>query len=90
MMTISTSQLPGNDAAELHLQQRLAYQLHARVFAASMVLIFAVNLALNAAAGLLGEWSAWWSGWALLGWGLGVSVHGIVVRMARHETSTSS
>ena len=89
-MSISTSQLPGNDAGELHAQQRLAFKLHARVFAASMVLIFVVNLVLNAAAGLLGEWSAWWSGWALLGWGLGVAVHGLVVRMAWPETSTSS
>lgn len=69
-----------------HVQQRRAFDIHARVFALSMVLIFAVNLATNAAAGITGEWRAWWSVVALLGWGLGVAVHGIVVRMARHRS----
>ncbi|MEL7155346.1 MAG: 2TM domain-containing protein [Actinomycetota bacterium] len=70
-------------AARLYLRQRDAFRIHATVFAATMVVIFVVNLATNAAAGLLGDWSAWWSAWALIGWGLGVGVHGLVVRLAR-------
>ncbi len=68
--------------ARLRAQQRRAFHLHASVFALSMLVIFIVNAALNAAADLTGEWWAWWSVWALLGWGLGVTVHGLVVRIA--------
>ena len=39
------------------------------------------------AAGIIGVWWAWWSAWALLGWGLGVSIHGLVVRMSRPRGS---
>lgn len=70
---------------QLHDKQRRAFHLHAIVLAASMVMIFVVNLAINVAAGITGEWSAWWSGWALLGWGLGVTIHGLVVRMSQPE-----
>lgn len=66
---------PAND----YPHQVRAFQVHAGVFAASMVLIFAVNLAVN----LAGQWSAWWAIWALIGWGLGISVHGLVVLLAR-------
>lgn len=62
--------------------QRQVLRVHAAVYAGSIVLIVLVNLALNAAAGLLGEWWAWWSALAVLGWGLGLSVHAIVVRVA--------
>jgi hypothetical protein len=57
------------------------------VFAISMVVIFIVNLALNAATGITGEWWAWWSALALVGWGLGVTVHGLVVRTSRSPRS---
>jgi hypothetical protein len=63
--------------------QRQVLRVHAAVYAGSIVLIVLVNLALNAAAGLLGEWWAWWSALAVLGWGLGLSVHAIVVRVTR-------
>lgn len=52
--------------------QRQVLRVHAAVYAGSIVLIVLVNLALNAVAGLLGEWWAWWSVLAVLGWGLGL------------------
>lgn len=70
-----------------HLHQVRAFQVHAWVFAAGMALIFIVNWATNAAAGIGGHWSAWWSGWALIGWGLGVGVHGLAVRIARPDSA---
>lgn len=75
----------GQTDDHLHQHQRRAFRIHARLFTAVMVVIVAVNVATNAAAGLLGEVSAWWSIWAFLGWGAGVTVHGTVVRMARPE-----
>ena len=77
-------------AARLYVQQLRAFYVHAAVFAASMVVIFGVNLAVNLSAGRTGEWSAWWAGWALIGWGIGVAVHGIVVRLARPNRSAST
>jgi len=71
------------DSANDYPNQRRAFQAHAGVFAVSMVLIFAVNLAVNLAAGIAGQWSAWWSIWALIGSGAGVTVHGLVVFLAR-------
>ncbi|MEM7322800.1 MAG: 2TM domain-containing protein [Actinomycetota bacterium] len=56
-----------------------ALQAHAGVFAVTMVVIFAVNLSVNLSAGIAGQWSAWWSVWALIGWSLGIAVHGLVV-----------
>jgi hypothetical protein len=56
------------------------------VFAGSTVIIFLVNLAVNLSADIAGEWWAWWSGLALLGWGLGVTIHGLVVRISRFRT----
>ena len=53
--------------------------------AASMTLIIGVNAAVNANAGSLGQWSAWWSVWSLIGWGAGLTVHGLVVRLARRN-----
>lgn len=64
-------------------QQLAAFRIHAAVFAGGMLVIFLVNLLTNAAAGTLGQWSSWWSAWALLGWGLGVAVHGLVVWLSR-------
>lgn len=62
-----------------------AFQAHAGVFAATMVLIFAVNLFINLSAGIAGQWSAWWSIWALIGWSFGIGVHGLVVFLARPQ-----
>ncbi len=70
------------DARE-YVRQLRAFYIHASVFAGSMVVIIAVNVAVNVAAGIADEWWAWWSVWALLGWGLGVTIHGLVVRMSR-------
>jgi hypothetical protein len=66
-----------------HAHQRRAFHLHATVAASCMLIIVVVNAALNAATGILDEWWAWWSILALVGWSLGLSVHGIVVRLAR-------
>jgi hypothetical protein len=77
----SDGQLPALDL--LHVHERRALRIHAIVFAMSMALIVLVNAALNAAAGITGEWWAWWSIVALVGWGLGLSVHGTVVRLSR-------
>ncbi len=71
-----------SQAANDYLHQRRVFQVHARVFVASMALIFSVNLALNLATGTTGRWSSWWSLWALVGWGLGVAVHGLTVWLA--------
>lgn len=59
-----------------------AFRIHAVVFAASMTLIIAVNLLTNLSAGTAGQWSSWWSLWALIGWGAGLTVHGLVVKLA--------
>ncbi|MGB9358826.1 MAG: 2TM domain-containing protein [Acidimicrobiia bacterium] len=74
------------DAREYGEQLRV-FSVHACVFAGSMVIMLVVNLATNAAAGIIGDWWAWWSAYALLGWGLGVSIHGLVVRMSRPRGS---
>ena len=66
-----------------HALQRRAFQVHAAAFTAGMVLIFVVNLLVNLSAGVGGQLSAWWSLWALIGWGLGVAVHGFVGWLAR-------
>ncbi len=76
------------EEARQYVQQLRVFYVHASVFAAGMGIIFLVNLATNAAAGITGEWWAWWSVWALLGWGLGVAIHGLVVRMSRPHSSS--
>jgi hypothetical protein len=78
----------GVEAARLYVQQRQAFYVHASVFAGGMIIILLVNLATNVAAGTTGEWSAWWSAWALIGWGLGIAVHGLVVRLNRPPRSS--
>jgi len=78
------------EAARRHVQQLQAFYIHASVFAGGMVVIFLVNLATNAAAGIAGEWWAWWSAWAFVGWGLGIAVHGLVVRLNRPARSSST
>jgi hypothetical protein len=34
--------------------------------------------------------TAWWSVWAFIGWGLGIVVHGLVVRLNRPAPSSST
>ena len=76
-------------AARQYVQRLRGFYVHAGVFAVGMVIIFLVNLATNVAAGIAGEWWAWWSAWALLGWGVAVAIHGLVVRLSRPRSSTS-
>ena len=83
-----TSDDERREEARVYVQQVRAFQIHAAVFAAGMVVIFLVNLFTNIAAGIAGEWSAWWSVWALIGWGLGITVHGLVVWLARPGSSS--
>ena len=78
------------EAARRYVQQLQAFYVHAGVFAGGMVIIFLVNLFTNAAAGVTGDWQAWWSAWAFMGWGAGIAVHGLVVRLNRPARSTSS
>ena len=78
------------EAARRYVEQLRAFYVHAAVFAAGMVVIFAVNLLTNLSAGIAGEWTAWWSVWALLGWGAGIAVHGLVVRLNRPSLSSST
>ncbi len=80
----------GVEAARRYVQQLQAFYVHAGVFVGGMLIILLVNLATNAAAGITREWSAWWSAWALLGWGSGIVVHGLVVRLNRPARSSSS
>lgn len=67
-----------------------ALHAHASVFAAGMIVIFSVNLVTNLSAGVAGRWAAWWSVWALLGWGIGLVIHALVVRLARLSRAASS
>lgn len=78
------------DAARRYVEQLRAFYVHAAVFSAGMTAIFAVNLLTNLSAGIAGEWSAWWSVWALIGWGAGIAVHGLVVRLNRPSHSSST
>ena len=71
------------EAAQLYVRQLQAFHVHAAVFAGAMIIMLLVNLVTNLAAGIAGDWSAWWSAWALLGWGIGIAVHGLVVRLNR-------
>ena len=78
------------EAARRYVEQLRAFNVHAAVFAASMTVIFAVNLLTNLSAGIASEWSAWWSVWALIGWGAGIAVHGLVVRLNRPSFSPAT
>lgn len=75
-------------AARRYVEQLRAFYVHASMFAAGMLIMFAVNLVTNLSAGVAGEWTAWWSAWALLGWGIGIAVHGMVVRLNRPSSSS--
>lgn len=76
-------------AARLYVQQLRAFHIHAAVFAGTMIVMFVVNLLTNGAAGIGGAWSAWWSIWAFVGWGLGIATHGLVVRLNRPAASST-
>ena len=78
------------EAARRYVQQLQAFYVHAGMFAGGMVIIFLVNLVTNAADGIAGEWRAWWSAWAFIGWGIGIAVHGLVVRLNRPARSSST
>lgn len=78
------------DAARQYVEHLRAFYVHACVYVASMIIIFAVNLLTNLSAGITDEWAAWWSAWALLGWGAGIAVHGLVVRLNRPSFAVST
>lgn len=78
------------EAARLYVQQLRVFYVHAAVFAGGMAINVAVNLFVNLSAGIADEWSAWWSIWALIGWGAGIAVHGLVVRVNRPSLSPST
>ena len=77
-------------AAELYAEQVRAFQMHASMFALGMVIIVTANLLTNLAADTTGDWRSWWSAWAFLGWGAGIAVHGLVVRLNRPPSSPDS
>ena len=72
-----------------YVEQRRVFAIHAAVFTVGMKVIFVVNLGTNVAAGITGHWWAWWSGWALIGWGLAIAIHWLVVRISRPGSSPS-
>ena len=78
------------EAARRYVQQLRVFYVHAAVFAGSMAVNVAVNLFVNLSAGIAREWSAWWSIWALIGWGAGIAVHGLVVRLNRPSRSPAT
>ena len=71
------------ETARRYVQQLRVFYVHTAVFAGSMAINVAINLFINLQAGIADEWSAWWSIWALIGWGAGIAVHGLVVRLNR-------
>jgi NADH:ubiquinone oxidoreductase subunit 6 (subunit J) len=77
------------EAARQYVEQLRVFLIHAAVFAVGMIVIFVVNLGTNAAAGITGHWWAWWSGWALIGWGVAIAILGTVVRISRPGGSPS-
>lgn len=76
--------------AHLYVRQLKVFYVHASVFAGSMIVNFLVNLAVSLSAGIADEWRAWWSLWALIGWGAGITVHGLVVRLNRPSLSSAT
>lgn len=78
------------ETARRYVEQLRAFHIHACMYAVGMLIMFAVNLLTNLSAGVAGEWAAWWSAWALLGWGLGIAVHGLVVRLNRPSLTSST
>ena len=77
-------------AAKRYAEQLRAFYGHVGGFATGMLIMFAVNLVTNISAGTAGDWNAWWSVWALLGWGIGIAVHGFVVWLNRPSFASSN
>jgi|GEM_PF-2501664 len=77
-------------AAKEYVKQLQAFLIHAALFGICIVVIFVVNLLTNISAGTTGQWSSWWSIWAFLGWGPGVAVHGLVLRLNKPSATPSS
>lgn len=77
-------------AARQYAKQLRAFYVHASLFAVGIVIMFAANLVINLSAGTAGEWTAWWAVWALLGWGIGIAVHGLVVWLNRPSFASSA
>ncbi|MEM9201839.1 MAG: 2TM domain-containing protein [Actinomycetota bacterium] len=73
---------PTNVNAEYRRQVQ-AFHVHAVIAAGTLVFILGVNLMTNLSAGIAGEFTAWWSLWAVLGWSAGIGVHGLVVWLNR-------
>ncbi|MEM9517321.1 MAG: 2TM domain-containing protein [Actinomycetota bacterium] len=80
---MTTSTEPASHAASRYADQLQAFHGHLGGYATGMFIMFAVNLVTNISAGVAGERSAWWSVWALLGWTIGIAVHGFVVWLNR-------
>lgn len=78
------------EVARRYADQRRAFHGHVGGFATGMFIMFSVNLVTNISAGTAGEWSAWWSVWALLGWSIGIAVHGFVVWLNRPSFASST
>jgi len=78
------------EAARQYVHQLKAFYVHASVFAGSSLINFVINLVINLSAGIAGDWRSWWSLWAFLGWGIGIIVHGSVVRLNRPSSSVST
>ncbi|MFK8026379.1 MAG: 2TM domain-containing protein [Ilumatobacter sp.] len=78
------------EAARRYADQRRAFHGHAGGFATGMFIMFAVNLFTNISAGTADEWHAWWSVWALLGWSIGIAVHGFVLWLNRPSDVSST
>ena len=78
------------ETARRYADQRRAFHSHVGGFAPGMFIMFAVNLVTNMSAGTAGEWNAWWSIWALLGWSIGIAVHGFVVWLNRPSFASST
>ena len=79
-----------DEAARRYADQLRAFYGHVGGFATGMFIMFAVNLVTNISAGTAGEWNAWWSVWALLGWSIGIAVHGFVVWLNRPSFAPST
>jgi hypothetical protein len=78
------------EAARRYADQLRAFHGHVGGFATGMFIMFAVNLVTNISAGTAGDWNAWWSVWALLGWSIGIAVHGFVVWLNRPSFASST
>lgn len=78
------------EAAGRYADQLRAFYGHVGGFATGMFIMFAVNLVTNISAGTAGEWNAWWSVWALVGWSIGIAVHGFVIWLNRPSFASST